>query len=88
MTPDAPTGYPVLSGETLVVPILGDPIYGTAPRFGGPGLHLHARAVTVPLYPKKPAIAVEAPVPEHMRERVAACGGASPSLPNERISLP
>ena len=26
MTPDAPTGYPVLSGETLVVPILGDPI--------------------------------------------------------------
>ncbi len=56
-------------------PILGDPIYGTAPRFGGPGLHLHARAVTVPLYPKKPAISVEAPVPAHMAERVRACGG-------------
>ncbi|MBF9197491.1 RluA family pseudouridine synthase [Microvirga terrestris] len=55
-------------------PILGDPIYGTAPRFGGPGLHLHARNVTVPLYPKKPPILVEAPVPEHMRERVEACG--------------
>jgi tRNA pseudouridine32 synthase/23S rRNA pseudouridine746 synthase len=55
-------------------PILGDPIYGTAPRFNGPGLHLHARCVTVPLYPKKPPISVEAPVPEHMRERVAACG--------------
>ncbi|QFU15016.1 RluA family pseudouridine synthase [Microvirga thermotolerans] len=55
-------------------PILGDPIYGTAPRFGGPGLHLHARSVTVPLYPKKPPIHVEAPVPEHMRERVRACG--------------
>jgi tRNA pseudouridine32 synthase/23S rRNA pseudouridine746 synthase len=55
-------------------PILGDPIYGTAPRFGGPGLHLHARSVTVPLYPKKPPITVEAPVPEHMRERVGACG--------------
>jgi tRNA pseudouridine32 synthase/23S rRNA pseudouridine746 synthase len=55
-------------------PILGDPIYGTAPRFGGPGLHLHARSVTVPLYPKKPSILVEAPVPEHMRERVEACG--------------
>ena len=55
-------------------PILGDPIYGTAPRFGGPGLHLHARSVTVPLYPKKPPITVEAPVPEHMRERVKACG--------------
>jgi tRNA pseudouridine32 synthase / 23S rRNA pseudouridine746 synthase len=51
-------------------PILGDPIYGTAPRFHGPGLHLHARSVSVPLYPKKPPILVEAPVPEHMRERV------------------
>jgi tRNA pseudouridine32 synthase/23S rRNA pseudouridine746 synthase len=58
-------------------PILGDPIYGTAPRFNGPGLHLHARSVTVPLYPKKPPITVEAPVPEHMRERVKACGGIS-----------
>ena len=48
-------------------PIFGDPIYGTAPRFGGPGLHLHARSVTVPLYPKKPPISVEAPVPAHMR---------------------
>lgn len=57
-------------------PILGDPIYGTAPRFHGPGLHLHARSITVPLYPKKPPILVEAPVPEHMRERVRACGGA------------
>jgi tRNA pseudouridine32 synthase / 23S rRNA pseudouridine746 synthase len=55
-------------------PILGDPIYGTAPRFNGPGLHLHARSVSVPLYAKKPAIVVEAPVPEHMRERVRACG--------------
>ncbi|GEO16542.1 RluA family pseudouridine synthase [Microvirga aerophila] len=64
-------------------PILGDPIYGTAPRFGGPGLHLHARSVTVPLYPKKAPIAVEAPVPEHMRERVAACGMDLP-LPDGR----
>jgi len=55
-------------------PILGDPIYGTAPRFHGPGLHLHARSVSVPLYPKKPPITVEAPVPEHMRERVKMCG--------------
>ncbi|MGO4706614.1 RluA family pseudouridine synthase [Microvirga sp. 2MCAF38] len=55
-------------------PIIGDTIYGTAPRFGGPGLHLHARAITVPLYPKKPPITVEAPVPEHMKERIRACG--------------
>ena len=54
-------------------PILGDAIYGTAPRFGGPGLHLHARAVTVPLYPKKPAIAVEAPLPPHMLAAVRRC---------------
>jgi tRNA pseudouridine32 synthase/23S rRNA pseudouridine746 synthase len=57
-------------------PILGDPIYGTAPRFHGPGLHLHARAVTVPLYPKKAPITVEAPVPEHMRAQVELCGVA------------
>jgi tRNA pseudouridine32 synthase / 23S rRNA pseudouridine746 synthase len=60
------------------LPILGDPIYGTAPRFGGPGLHLHARSITVPLYPKKPPITVEAPVPEHMRERVKVlCDGVT-----------
>ena len=55
-------------------PILGDPVYGNAPRFGGPRLHLHARAVTLPLYPKKPPITVEAPAPEHMRSGLIACG--------------
>jgi tRNA pseudouridine32 synthase/23S rRNA pseudouridine746 synthase len=62
-------------------PILGDPIYGTAPRFGGPGLHLHARTVTVPLYRKKPPIVVEAPLPAAMRDRVAACAAALPRDP-------
>lgn len=57
-------------------PILGDPVYGTGPRFGGPGLHLHARSISIPLYPKKPAIDVEAPAPPHMLERLAACGWA------------
>jgi tRNA pseudouridine32 synthase / 23S rRNA pseudouridine746 synthase len=38
-------------------------------------LHLHARAVSVPLYyPKKPPIAVEAPPPPHMLEALIACG--------------
>lgn len=55
-------------------PILGDAVYGTAPRFGGPGLHLHARAVAVPLYPKKPPITVEAPVPEPIRAQARFCG--------------
>ncbi len=57
-------------------PILGDPIYGTGPRFGGPGLHLHARAISIPLFPKKPPVAVEAAAPAHMLARLAACGFA------------
>jgi tRNA pseudouridine32 synthase / 23S rRNA pseudouridine746 synthase len=55
-------------------PILGDSIYGTAPRSGGAGLHLHAREIVVPLYKNRPPIRVVAPVPGHMRERLAACG--------------
>jgi tRNA pseudouridine32 synthase/23S rRNA pseudouridine746 synthase len=53
---------------------VGDNIYGTAPRFGGPILHLHARAVTVPLSKNKAPVRVVAPVPAHMREPLAACG--------------
>jgi RluA family pseudouridine synthase len=53
-------------------PILGDAMYG-----GGPGrLHLLARAIALPL---DPALRVEAPVPDHMRDAVAACGGGAGS---------
>jgi tRNA pseudouridine32 synthase/23S rRNA pseudouridine746 synthase len=55
-------------------PVLGDNIYGSAPRHGGPRLHLHARQIVVPLYKNKPPIKVTAPVPEHMKERLKACG--------------
>jgi tRNA pseudouridine32 synthase/23S rRNA pseudouridine746 synthase len=55
-------------------PIVGDTIYGTAPRTGGPGLHLHAREVVVPLYKNRAPIQVSAPVPLHMHERLRACG--------------
>ncbi|GJE16403.1 RluA family pseudouridine synthase [Methylobacterium marchantiae] len=55
-------------------PILGDTIYGSAPRSGGPGLQLHAHSLTLPLYPKKSPIVVEAPAPGHMRERMEICG--------------
>ncbi|HUI15362.1 MAG TPA: RNA pseudouridine synthase [Xanthobacteraceae bacterium] len=58
-------------------PILGDAIYGNAPRTGGPTLHLHAREIIVPLYKNRPPIQVVAPVPEHMRERLTACGWRS-----------
>jgi len=55
-------------------PIVGDDIYGGAPRFSGPVLHLHAREVVVPISKNRPPIRVVAPVPPHMRERLALCG--------------
>jgi RluA family pseudouridine synthase len=55
-------------------PILGDKIYGDDTAKKAPMLHLHARAVTVPLYPKKGPIAVTAPVPEHMIDALKALG--------------
>ena len=67
-------------------PILGDNVYGHAPRHGGPVLHLHAREVVVPLYKNRDPIKVTAPVPEHMRERLAACGWQSEE--RETLSAP
>jgi tRNA pseudouridine32 synthase / 23S rRNA pseudouridine746 synthase len=55
-------------------PIVGDAIYGSTPRAGGPVLHLHSREIVVPLYKNRDPIRVVAPVPAHMRERLAACG--------------
>jgi tRNA pseudouridine32 synthase/23S rRNA pseudouridine746 synthase len=54
-------------------PILGDPVYG---RRGDLPLQLLARRVVVPLAKAGPPVAVEAPVPPHMRETLAACGFA------------
>ena len=45
-----------------------------APRTGGPPLHLHSREVTVPISKNKAPVTVIAPVPGHMREKLAACG--------------
>jgi tRNA pseudouridine32 synthase / 23S rRNA pseudouridine746 synthase len=61
-------------GAAMGWPIVGDNIYGTAPRFGGPVMHLHAREIAVPLSKNKPPVRVVAPVPKHMRERLIACG--------------
>jgi tRNA pseudouridine32 synthase/23S rRNA pseudouridine746 synthase len=55
-------------------PVVGDTVYGSAPRTGGPGLHLHARELVVPLYRKRDPIRVTAPVPGHMVERLKLCG--------------
>lgn len=56
-------------------PVLGDPVYGGAAATGaGAVLHLHARAVSLPLYADKPPIRAEAPPPPHMRTALKACG--------------
>ncbi|HUG63369.1 MAG TPA: RNA pseudouridine synthase [Methylomirabilota bacterium] len=48
-------------------PIVGDGVYGgDLARGVDHHLHLHARRVVVPLYRKKPPVAVEAPMPSHM----------------------
>ena len=55
-------------------PIVGDAIYGTAPRDAGTVLHLHARDVVIPLYKNRAPIRVVAPVPPHMRAALGQCG--------------
>jgi tRNA pseudouridine32 synthase/23S rRNA pseudouridine746 synthase len=62
-------------------PILGDPIYGNAPRQGGPALHLHSREITVPISKNKPAIVTAAPAPKHMHEMLAKCGWMAAAEP-------
>jgi tRNA pseudouridine32 synthase/23S rRNA pseudouridine746 synthase len=39
-------------------------------------LHLHARALSIPLYPKREPIAVQAPPPVHMARALAGMGRA------------
>lgn len=59
----------------LGCPIVGDTVYGRPEEDGLAPLLLHARAVTLPLYPNRPPVHVEAPPPAHMREHLAALGG-------------
>jgi tRNA pseudouridine32 synthase/23S rRNA pseudouridine746 synthase len=61
-------------------PIVGDNIYGTAPRFTGPPQLLHAREVVVPISKNKAPARVTAPVPDHMRDRLHACGWTGEDL--------
>jgi len=67
-------------------PIVGDSIYGNAPREDGAMLHLHARGISVPLSRNKPPVRVAAPVPEHMCERLTVCGWSDES--DQAISRP
>ncbi len=58
--------------QALGCPVLGDPVYGEGPP--DVPLHLHARAVSVPLYPGRAPVRIEAPPPDHMRAALEACG--------------
>ncbi|HTW54554.1 MAG TPA: RNA pseudouridine synthase [Stellaceae bacterium] len=55
----------------LGCPVVGDPTYGGP---GGDRLQLHARTISIPLYPARPAIQVSAPVPPHMLAALAVLG--------------
>ena len=57
----------------LGCPVRGDAVYGAKAAAGVP-LHLHARALSLPLYPAKAPVIVEAPPPAHMLAALAACG--------------
>jgi tRNA pseudouridine32 synthase / 23S rRNA pseudouridine746 synthase len=56
---------------TLSCPVAGDTTYGGP---GGVALQLHARSVSIPLYPAKPAIQVTAPPPPHMLAALTTLG--------------
>jgi tRNA pseudouridine32 synthase/23S rRNA pseudouridine746 synthase len=57
----------------LDFPIVGDPIYGAGAQPGA-ALQLLARAIRIPISNNKPPVEVEACAPDHMKERLAACG--------------
>ena len=56
---------------SLGCPLLGDPQYGGP---AGQPLHLHSRAISLPLYPKREDVGATAPIPDHMRAALTACG--------------
>lgn len=70
-------------GAAIGCPLVGDPVYGNG-RPGEP-LLLHARAVSVPLYPTRPAIDVEAPPPAVFADAIRALGA---HVPETRVIPP
>jgi tRNA pseudouridine32 synthase/23S rRNA pseudouridine746 synthase/23S rRNA pseudouridine1911/1915/1917 synthase len=61
----------------LGCPVLGDGVYGNREATQTAAMHLHARAVSVPLYRNKAAVVAVAPVPPHMAAALARCGWVS-----------
>lgn len=66
-------------------PIVGDSIYGSAPRMGGPGLQLQSREIVVPISKNRDPVRVTAPVPPHMQDLLRTCGwdGANGDMKDE-----
>jgi len=60
-------------------PIVGDLVYGRPGEDGLLPLHLHARALRIPLYAARDPIEVEAPPPGHLLDLLGACGYAAPN---------
>lgn len=65
--------------QSMGCPVVGDHVYGK--KGGGqsdgedtPGLMLHSRAISLPLYPSRPAVSAEAPPPPHMVAALKLCG--------------
>ena len=69
-------------------PILGDAIYGTAQVGGDIPMHLHAREIVVPMAKNGPPVRAIAPVPAHMRDRLARCGWTGETSPAAISSFP
>ena len=64
--------------EAIGHPIIGDSIYGNGPKNSPvPTLHLLAREITIPLQVTKDPITVTAPAPDHMVDKLKACGYSS-----------
>jgi tRNA pseudouridine32 synthase/23S rRNA pseudouridine746 synthase len=56
-------------------PILGDRLYGAGTAdLLAETLCLHAREISLPLYPNKPPVTAVAPPPDHMLKGLTACG--------------
>ncbi|MEQ9449888.1 MAG: RNA pseudouridine synthase, partial [Rhodospirillaceae bacterium] len=57
----------------LGCPVHGDAVYGTGSAPASVPLMLHARSISLPLYPNRKPIEVVAPPPPHMLETLLAC---------------
>ncbi|MDE2335821.1 MAG: RNA pseudouridine synthase [Alphaproteobacteria bacterium] len=59
--------------QSLGCPVIGDWVYGPSAKEGAtlPLLHLHARAIEIPLYEGQPPLVIEAPVSPHMAASIS-----------------